>query len=234
MPKVYVTTSWDDGHIFDMNLAVLLRKYHLKGTFYIAPKNRNIPTQHRLSDEQIKELSREFEIGAHTMTHPDMLKIDDNSAEDEIRESKSYLENVIGRSVTSFCYPSGEYDKRHVRMVRDMQFAVARTVRRFSFSFRADRYQLPTSVHAYNHWSDAWQIALFSRFNPFLFIKYYRHWDDLAIAMYDHVAKNGGVFHLWGHSWEVDQNNDWKRLELVFRCISGKNDVFYVSNKEVV
>jgi peptidoglycan/xylan/chitin deacetylase (PgdA/CDA1 family) len=40
MNKVTVTTSWDDGHILDVKLSELLKKYNLKGTFYIAPKNR--------------------------------------------------------------------------------------------------------------------------------------------------------------------------------------------------
>jgi hypothetical protein len=34
---IYVTTSWDDGHKLDMKLAVLLKKYGIKGTFYICP-----------------------------------------------------------------------------------------------------------------------------------------------------------------------------------------------------
>ena len=33
--KIYVTTSWDDGHSLDMKLYNLLEEYGLKGTFYI-------------------------------------------------------------------------------------------------------------------------------------------------------------------------------------------------------
>ncbi len=38
MNKVYFTTSWDDGSIYDMRLAELLLKYGLKATFYIPLK----------------------------------------------------------------------------------------------------------------------------------------------------------------------------------------------------
>jgi len=60
MNKIIVTTSWDDGHKFDIRLAKLLDKYGLKGTFYIT-KN----FQGRLSKEEIKSISKNHEIGAH-------------------------------------------------------------------------------------------------------------------------------------------------------------------------
>jgi hypothetical protein len=44
---VFVTTSWDDGHILDHKLASLLHDYRLRGTFYIAPKNVELAQQLR-------------------------------------------------------------------------------------------------------------------------------------------------------------------------------------------
>ncbi len=234
MNKVIVTTSWDDGHVLDMKLAALLRKYGLKGTFYISPLDSHTVPSERLIPEQIQELSKDFEIGAHTMTHPNLLKLSYADAEKEILDSKLYLEKVINRPVTAFCYPSGRYDKQHVSMVKRIGFTVARTVKRFSFHQLKDSLQMETSVHVYDHWSDFWDILRFSHFNPVKFLRYYRHWDELAIAMFEQVFKTGGVFHIWGHSWEIDRNNDWKRLERVFRFISGRSNVLYVSNKEIV
>lgn len=26
------------------------------------------------------------------------------------------------------------------------------------------------------------------------------------------MLEHGGIWHLWGHSWEIDDNNDWHRL----------------------
>jgi len=93
MPKVIVTTSWDDGHMLDLKLAELLRKYDLKGTFYVAPLNREFKKEDLMSDYQLRRLSQEFEIGAHTMTHPRLGKISAEEADKEIRESKTYLES---------------------------------------------------------------------------------------------------------------------------------------------
>ena len=35
----------------------------------------------------------------------------------------------------------------------------------------------------------------------------------------DYVIKHGGVWHLWGHSWEIEKNKDWDKLEEVFMNI---------------
>jgi len=51
--------------------------------------------------------------------------------------------------------------------------------------------------------------------------------------MFDKVMEDGGIFHLWGHSWEVDGHGDWEKLEDVLRYISRKKGVRYVVNGEL-
>lgn len=234
MKKIIVTTSWDDGHILDLKLAELFKKYGIKGTFYIAPECHEILPANRLSQEQVFALSKDFEIGAHTMTHYNMCLLSDKQIQQEILNSKKTLEEWINAPVKSFCYPRGKYTLKNKQMIRDAGFILARTTKQFSFNYAKDKYELPTSIHTYNHWLDAWQILIFARFNPFKFFKYYRHWDDLAIDMFECVLKDGGVFHLWGHSWEIENHKDWNRLERVFQYISNKVGVQYLTNGELI
>lgn len=49
----------------------------------------------------------------------------------------------------------------------------------------------------------------------------------------EYVEKNGGIAHLYLHSWEIDQFNEWKRLEGLFRFLSGKKDLGPVTNGEL-
>jgi len=118
-------------------------------------------------------------------------------------------------------------------MVRDAGFRLARTVKRFSFG-GSDPLELHTSIHTYDHWSDVWNLAQFVCFNPIRFIKLYHQWDKQAIAMFDRVRTEGGVFHLWGHSWELNNNDGWKRLEQVLAHIGNHADVSYVPNGALV
>lgn len=233
MKTVIVTTSWDDGHKEDVRLAKLLKRYNIPGTFYVAPKNREFPENELLTEQEIRELGRDFEIGAHTFTHPVLTRVTDQEAEAEIRKSKIYLEKLLGKNVDAFCYPRGAYSAQHIEMLRQAGFTYARTVRRHRLGMDKVLLEAETTLHAYDHWLDVWKIAKFADFNPFRFLQYFRHWDKLAMDMFDYTLKNGGAFHVWGHSWEIDKNNDWERLETVLRYISGRKEARYLNNSEI-
>src|SRR5437667_4672077 len=231
MKKIIVTTSWDDGHRFDVKLATLLKKYRIKGTFYISPKNSEYYREQLLSEKEIKQLDKDFEIGAHTMTHANLARVDKNKMRKEISESKNYLEKLLGKKVTSFCYPYGAYRNETKKIVKEVGFKLARTTKRFKLN-SSDNFELNTSIHAYNHITDLLKITKFSKFNPIKIIKYL-NWENLARAMFDDIYKKGGTFHLWGHSWEIDKNQDWEKLERLLKYISKKKNILHKENREL-
>jgi peptidoglycan/xylan/chitin deacetylase (PgdA/CDA1 family) len=62
---------------------------------------------------QVRELAEMgFEIGSHTLTHPRLAGVPDDQLEREVRDSKCALEDIVGREVSSFSYPYGDYDGR--------------------------------------------------------------------------------------------------------------------------
>jgi peptidoglycan-N-acetylglucosamine deacetylase len=83
--RAFITTSWDDGHPLDLRLADLLRKYGLPATFYI-PLANDLPV---LTRPQVRELSADFEVGAHTVYHSDLLTIPEGAARREITDCKT-------------------------------------------------------------------------------------------------------------------------------------------------
>ncbi len=215
-----VTTSWDDGHVADLRLATLLKQYGIPGTFYIAPDNHEIPKNLRLTPTQIKQLSNDFEIGAHTLTHPKLTKIAPKQASKEITQSKKLLEKITGKPVTSFCYPCGDYSPLIKQMVRAAGFTYARTTERFWANTTRGSLDAPTTIHAYRHYSDLFKIARFAKWRPLKALKYLLNWEDLAIAQFEQIKNDGGVFHLWGHSWEIDKQHGWSRLEKLLAHMS--------------
>jgi peptidoglycan/xylan/chitin deacetylase (PgdA/CDA1 family) len=64
---------------------------------------------------------------AHTLTHPNLTAIADDAARHEIADSKTALEERLGRPVTAFCYPAGLYGARERRLVADAGFRAATT-----------------------------------------------------------------------------------------------------------
>jgi peptidoglycan/xylan/chitin deacetylase (PgdA/CDA1 family) len=80
-----------------------------------------------LSWSQLENAARSgMEIGAHTRSHPDLTRVSAQTAEDEIRASRTEIEDRLGREVVSFAYPYGLFDVRSCDLVR-RHFRVACT-----------------------------------------------------------------------------------------------------------
>jgi peptidoglycan-N-acetylglucosamine deacetylase len=230
---IVLTTSWDDGHKSDVRLARLLGEYGLKATFYISPQNREFPACDLLTPQEIRDIACDFEIGAHTLTHRSLPTISEEEAEREVIGSKTILEQITGSAVQTFCYPKGAYTELHVQLVKAAGFRYARTVARYTFDL-TDPYQAGTSLHVYNHrfGRDLWRIPYFVRFRPITAWRCLK-WQELGREMFDHVLEKGGVFHVWGHSWEIDDHNDWDSLNSFFGYVSGRPEVKYATNGEL-
>lgn len=239
-----VTTSWDDGDMLDLKLANLLDTYHIQGTFYITKEYR----KERLSDEDIKIISQRHEIGAHTLTHPDLRSIAREERTHEIQGSKQWLENLLGKDVVSFCYPSGFFDTESVELVKKAGFRGARTTLLGKIEPSTDPFLLPTTLQVYpmpfrklgphTYW---WRKLLqpFTERAPALRtlgvpLTAFRSFEALACATFDIARTRGGVFHLWGHSWEIDKYNMWQPLERVLSYINKRGDCRYTTNGEVI
>lgn len=232
MKPVIVTTSWDDGHKCDIRLAGLLRKYGVRGTFYVCPETHEFPAAERLAPGEIRTLATEFEIGAHTMTHPHLSQLDAAAAREEIVRSKETLEAITGAPVPSFCYPYGDHNQETKRIVREAGFDRARSVNRF-VTRSADRYALGTSVDTYDHLRDGMLsvLRLCGR-RPWQVLSM-RRWDNLAKTMFGLARERGEVFHLWGHSREINIHRDWERLESFLAWLSAQPGVVFATNGEV-
>ena len=232
MEHVIVTTSWDDGHKCDIRLAGLLRKYGVRGTFYVCPETHEFPAPERLTPDEIRTLAAEFEIGAHTMTHPHLSQLDAAAARDEIVRSKETLEAITGGPVPSFCYPYGDHNQKTKRIVREAGFDRARSINRF-VTRTADRYAIGTSVDTYDHLRDGMLSVLrLCGYRPWQVLRM-RRWDNLAKAMFAQACERGEVFHLWGHSREIDIHQDWERLEAFLAWLSEQPGVVFATNGEV-
>jgi peptidoglycan/xylan/chitin deacetylase (PgdA/CDA1 family) len=103
-----------------------------------------------LTPEMLVALERNgVDIGAHTISHPILTSLDDDSARVEIAAGKGQLEALIGKPVRLFAYPNGkvgqDFDARHVEMVRQAGFFAAFTTAVGAITGDQDRFQLPRS-----------------------------------------------------------------------------------------
>lgn len=107
-----------------------------------------LPTDLMMSTGQVREMhALGMEIGAHTVTHPILAKVEDEVARREIVDSRRRLQEIIGADVTSFAYPNGrparDYAAAHPAMVREAGFQAAVTTAWGASSAGDDVFQLP-------------------------------------------------------------------------------------------
>ncbi len=242
--KISVTTSWDDGHKLDLRVAALLEKYGLQGTFYIC---KDYLGSDRLSEDELVFLSRTSEIGAHTLTHPDLARAPLPQVRQELQGSKEWLEKVIGRPVRIFCYPYGSFSEEVKKEAKEVGFEGARTVERYQTRV-VDPFQMGTTLNVYpfpfrklDKGSYFWRYVLQPFFEQYrglrsMGVPYFRFtsWDSVAKAAFDRTLETGGVFHIWGHSWEIEKYGMWDELEEVLKYISKRSGCDYLTNSEVL
>jgi hypothetical protein len=223
-PPAYITTSWDDGHPLDFRVAELLAKHGLPGTFYIP----RVCDRDTMTAAQVGELSRTFEVGAHTVHHVVLTEAADDQAAREIAYGKAWVEDTTGQPCTMFCPPRGKYSRRHLDLVRLAGYRGVRGVELLSVDpprAEAGLLVLPTTVQAHPHGLGAFARNLARRAafrNLWLFLLHGRttDWLTLARSLVGAALRRGGVFHLWGHSWELEETGQWQRLEEVLRFLA--------------
>ena len=98
-------------------------------------------------------------IGAHTVTHPVLPKLDPAACHHEIEESKTVCESLIGAPVTGFAYPYGDFDAGVREAVRTAGFAFACSVQSGPVTATSDIFALPR-IHVHNCDGDAFARAL--------------------------------------------------------------------------
>jgi len=129
----------------------------------LAEKFKSYPSKAlMLTSDQVRTLANsEMTIGAHTVKHPILARVDEKTAFAEMSEGKRQLESIIGREVTLFAYPNGkpdsDYTKEHVRLAREVGFSAAVSTGWGAATRNCDLFQIPR----FTPWDRSkWRYAL--------------------------------------------------------------------------
>ncbi len=222
-----VTFSYDDGVTQDRRLIRLLNKYDLKCTFNLNSGFFNqagmllregVSVAHcKPRREEVRAIYEGHEIAGHTITHPALSTLTDEEVIRQVEEDRLVLSEVAGYEVVGMAYPCGTHC---------MNAHIADLIRNHT----GMRYaRTTTSTHNFELQDDLLV------FNPTVY--HHDEWDALFRLGEEFVAlkpETPKLFYIWGHAYEFDIHEDWERFEEFCRLISGKNDIFYGTNKETL
>jgi len=121
--------TFDDGNVSDYEIALpILSRMNCMAAFFIVVEK--IGTPHHLSWSQVRELhDAGMTIGSHSLSHPDMRKLDPAGQRRELLVSRLRIEQELGVSVTSFSFPFGKFNSDLLRLARDAGYSTICTSR---------------------------------------------------------------------------------------------------------
>ena len=136
-PPGLVALSFDDG-MRDNHAVVLplLQEYGIPATVYVVSGIIGKPNpwmspgagERMMTAEELRELAAAgIELGAHTVTHPDLSELDRDACLREMVESREEIERLTGAEVSTFAYPFCTYGPAALEAAREAGFRAAVT-----------------------------------------------------------------------------------------------------------
>jgi peptidoglycan/xylan/chitin deacetylase (PgdA/CDA1 family) len=122
------------------------------------------PTHRTLLPDELSQLAdrRLIEIGAHTVTHPLLGKLPLAAQRDELRQSRTRIEELLDHQVISFAYPHGSYTQETLAVVQEAGFSIACSsdtdvIRKGSDTLRLPRMSMRNwDGTSFARWLSAW------------------------------------------------------------------------------
>ncbi len=212
--------TYDDGVLQDIRFVELLNKYNLKGTFNLNSgllenefewTHQSGCVVKRLSKEKAVSLYEGHEIACHTLTHPYMYDLSETEILHELQKDKANLEKLFKREIKGFAVPFDYYSELIKSCVKQSGFSYARiSEESHSFIPQTDYYK--------------WKATVF-------------HTDfelEKLTQQFLETNENLAVFQIAGHSYDLDIENLWDRVESVFVQISSQKNIVPLTTIEIV
>lgn len=221
-----ITFSYDDCTTQDIRLVELFNKYGIKATFNVNSELLGTPNEltrkgvkvghNKLKADEIAEVYKGHEVAVHTLTHPYLQSIeDDNEIIRQIEEDRKNLEKLVGYEISGMAYPNNGDNAERVSKIIKEKTAIkyARTTNdTLNFDLQDNLYIFNPTVH-HDDYENLFRLG------------------EEFIKLQPETPK---LFYIWGHSFEFDIFDDWDKFEDFLKLISGREDIFYGTNKEVL
>lgn len=227
-PKA-VSLSYDDGCRDDLRLAQILDHYGLRCTFNVCSGFLGQSTvDWRLTSDEIQSLfAAGHEIAIHGAFHRAPGK---QRAIDGIRDvltCRQDLEDLLGVIVRGMAYPDSGIttfmNQSSFETVRqylsNLDIAYSRTLGQDN-----DRFQLPDDWYRW--------MPTAHHDNPHIF-DYIHKFLDLDVGSQYIDSRYPRLFYLWGHSFELSNNDNWAHFENICQLLSSHEDIWYATGIEI-
>lgn len=130
LPEKPIVITFDDGYKDNYTTAFpILKKYSFTATVFVITSN--VGHSNNLSWSQLKDLTHNgWLVESHTVSHYDLTKLDSTKLAHELKDSKTSIEKQLGTTVDFFAYPSGQFNEKVEKAVKNAGYLMASTTQR--------------------------------------------------------------------------------------------------------
>ncbi len=120
--------TFDDGYRDNLTIAApILSEASIPFTVFVTPGFIESGEAQYLNRSDVKTLAdiSGAGIGAHGFSHRKLTECDDRELASELNDSRAWIEDLIGRPVTTMSYPHGAVDRRVRNAAEEAGYAIA-------------------------------------------------------------------------------------------------------------
>lgn len=215
-----LTFSFDDGNLEDRRLVEIMNKYGLKGTFNLNSgllnqnggwNFKNIKTVKHMNYYDIGNLYDGHEIAGHSYNHPSLVDLSREDIVNQIKLDKKLLEFLFNQKIDGFAYPMGTFNEVVGEVLEENSIKYARTtVQTLDFSLPENPIFWNPTCHFRNE-----------------------NIEELAEKFLQLEGQNA-IFYIWGHSYELLNDEDFEWFDSFCKKLSGRSDIAYLTNIQVI
>lgn len=224
--KKCLTFSYDDGVRQDIRLIEIFKKYGMKGTFNLNSGNLGYVGHithygfdvcfDKMKPDEVYDLytANGMEVAVHGKNHRNFPELSESALDEEILEDKARLEELSKQKILGAAYPCGVFDETMTKRLTSRGINFCRTI-------------------ADTHGFDVPENLIF--WHPTCHDNDERVFE-LAKSFIEYKGEKPMLFYIWGHAFELDKNDKdrWYNMEKLCDMLSGKNDVSYQTNGEIL
>lgn len=123
-----ISLTFDDSWLTQYTNALpILDAAGIKGTFYITTEPLMELWDGFMLPKHVQDIfKRGHEIGGHTVTHADLTTLNQTGINREIKNSKTYIERLIGTTISTLAYPYGAYNNTVKTLTKNAGYTTGR------------------------------------------------------------------------------------------------------------
>ena len=215
-----VTLRFDDGPDSDRKMVDLLNRYDLKATFYLV--GSFLEREKGINIDEVNTLYKGHEIANHTFFHKDPSRhiLTSEDVENELELGKRFLEKLTNNAVSGYAYVCSTYGNIGADEYKRI---LTKTAHKYAIMGR-ETYCFEPDIN------DRFDIGQSFRFK-----------DDMLLEKASEFCKldtqHLTIMLVMAHTYEFDDpkyNCSWQKVEDFYKTVSGRSDIWYATNGEVI